>query len=702
MKVSYRRLAAVVLLLFSLLSWSYSALAATGPALTVDASPVTHHAISPFIYGMNFADESLAKELKLPVRRWGGNATTRYNWQNDLANHASDFYFENIVEGDSGTLPNGSTADLFVDQDRRTGTKSLITVPLIGWTTNGIEKACGFGVKKYGAQQDTDIYAPDCGNGIRPDGSLITGNDPLDTSIAIGPSFVTGWINHLISRYGTAANGGVMFYSLDNEPDLWHETHRDVHPNGATYDELRNQAYSIGAAIKAADPTALTLGPDGFSYLSLKITGSDLQTCDQVGDNCWSNPPDQAAHGGTPFGAWYLQQMAAYQAVHGVRILDYFDNHLYPQANGVGSDQTDAATNALRLRSTRQFWDPTYVDESWINEPIYYIPRVKALIAANYPDTKIAITEYNWGAVGDINGALAQADILGIFGREGLDLATMWDPPTPVQAAAYAFRMYRNYDGAGSMFGDTGISASSADQGQLAVYGALRTSDGALTLIVINKTGNDLTSNLSLTGFSGANTAQVYNYSAANLNAIVKKPDLAVGVGGFSTTYPANSITLIVLAQNGAATNTPTVTASATNTSTPTDTSTATLTSTPTDTAQVSATPTQTPSSTSTNTPTSTFTFTPTFTSTPRPSDTPVPTATPVPSITPVVITPETLRNQLTLCGATDKGILNSLMVKIDHGQWGAFINEVQAQYGKKIDPACADQLISIAKSLGG
>ena len=27
----------------------------------------------------------------------------------------------------------------------------------------------------------------------------------------------------------------------------------------------------------------------------------------------------------------------------------------------------DPATNALRLRSTRALWDPSYVDESWIN-----------------------------------------------------------------------------------------------------------------------------------------------------------------------------------------------------------------------------------------------------------------------------------------------------------------------------------------------
>ena len=54
---------------------------------------------------------------------------------------------------------------------------------------------------------------------------------------------------------------------------------------------------------------------------------------------------------------------------------------------------------------------------------------MKSWIAANYPGTKTAITEYNWGAQEHISGAVAQADILGIFGREGLDVGTVWGPP---------------------------------------------------------------------------------------------------------------------------------------------------------------------------------------------------------------------------------------------------------------------------------
>ncbi|MFN2270810.1 MAG: hypothetical protein ACK2US_08245, partial [Anaerolineae bacterium] len=145
------------------------------------------------------------------------------------------------------------------------------------------------------------------------------------------------------------------------------------------------------------------------------------------------------------------------------------------------------------------------------------------------------------------NGALAQADVLGIFGREGLDLATLWDPPEINEPGTFAFRMYRNYDGLGHAFGETSVRAASADQGQLAIYAALRGGDGALTLMVINKTGQPLTSSVALAGFEPAPQAQVYRYSAANLGAIVHEPSQTILETGFTTTFPANSVTLFVV-----------------------------------------------------------------------------------------------------------------------------------------------------------
>ena len=575
---------------------------AAGPALQVDAGS-GRHPISDLIYGMNFADEALATALRLPVRRWGGNATTRYNWRTDTSNRASDWYFENIPNDNPNpaALPDGSSSDRFVEENLRAGAETLLTVPLIGWTPRGRAYGCGFSVVRYGAQQSTDPWQPDCGNGVRANGTEITGNDPNDVSDPIGPAFVQDWMTHLIGRYGTAAAGGVRFYNLDNEPMLWADTHRDVHPAPPSYDELRDRTFAYAAAIKATDATAETLGPAEWGWSGYFWSALDAAP----GGAWWNNPLDRLAHGNLPLTAWYLQQLAAYHQQHGVRLLDYLDLHYYPQAGGVSlSGAGSASTQALRLRSTRSLWDPTYVDESWIGEAVRLIPRMRDWVAQYYPGTKLAIGEYNWGALDHINGALAQADALGIFGREGLDLATLWDPPTATQPGAFAFRMYRNYDGTGAGFGEVGVAATSTDQATVSLYAAQRLADGVLTIIAINKTAQPQTSTLTLAGFTAAGAARVYRYAATNLTAIDRLTDVAVIAGGTSLTWAPQSITLLVVPAAAGATPTPTpsatpapptasrtATASATRSATATATRTATATASATRTATASPTP---------------------------------------------------------------------------------------------------------------
>ncbi len=520
------------------------------PDLWIDASQVQGN-ISPYIYGINFADENLAGDLQLPVNRWGGNATTRFNWQNDTSNRASDWFFENIPNANPspGDLPDGSAADHFVEQNLRTGTATLLTLPMIGWTPAGRAVSCGFSVSKYGSQMATDPWQPDCGNGVHPDGvTPITGNDPLDTSMPITETFVQNWISHLTEKYGFSTGGGVPFYNLDNEPMLWNETHRDVHPGPAGYEEVRDLTIQYAAAIKASDPGAQLLGPTVWGWTAYFYSALDWD----AGGSWWTNPVDRDAHGGEAFLPWYLQQLAAYEAAEGVRLLDYLDVHYYPQAPGVAlSAAGDPATQALRLRSTRSLWDPAYVDESWIGgsgePPVELIPRMQRWIEDYYPGTKLAITEYNWGALDHINGALAQADILGIFGREGVDLATLWAPPASGEPGAFAFRIYRNYDDQGNKFGEVSLVANSADQEQLAIYAAERIQDRALTVVVINKTSVPLTSEVNLSGFVPAPGAQVYRYSAGNLDEIESLAPQAIGPGGFTAEFPAASITLFVI-----------------------------------------------------------------------------------------------------------------------------------------------------------
>ena len=59
-----------------------------------------------------------------------------------------------------------------------------------------------------------------------------------------------------------------------------------------------------------------------------------------------------------------------------------------------------------------------------------------------------------------MNGATTQADIYGIFGREGLDMANRWTTPATNSPTYLAMKMYRNYDGADHTFGQTNVRAT--------------------------------------------------------------------------------------------------------------------------------------------------------------------------------------------------------------------------------------------------
>jgi uncharacterized protein (TIGR03382 family) len=530
-------LAAPLLLALSLLSQVDA-----GPPLSVDVA-ANRHAISPDIYGMNSysvtsADGAFHTEVRVPVTRMGGDGATRYNWKVDSSNSGFDWYFM-AGSGTAAPTPNGSANTVIALANASLG-RTLLTIPIVPYIDSVSTWDCSYPSSQFPNQQSFNPYVSlsngdKCGNGVLTDGGSpipLSQEQILRIHTPNSPAFATEWVQYLVAHYGTAADGGVRFYDLDNEPSGWSNTHRDILPVTVPYagdGGITERGIQFAAAVKAVDPTALILGPVDFGYPVYSYAGG------------------------------YLDAMAQAEATSGTRLLDYLDEHYYPSSS-LGSlanttDPGDAALQAQRLRSTRSLWDPTYSDESWIgqyNPPIQLIPYFKQLISAHYPGTKLALTEYNWGGTQSINGALAEADVLGIFGREGLDLATLWGPPASTDAVAYAFRIYRNYDGQGSAYGETWVSSTSGDstnsgQSQLAIYGAQRASDGALTLVVVNKTGGDLSSSVALSGFTPTGTAQVWRYSAANLSAVVHESDVAFSGTSLSTTFPASSITLLVV-----------------------------------------------------------------------------------------------------------------------------------------------------------
>jgi hypothetical protein len=511
----------------------------------VDAAS-NRRTINPLIYGVAFAANSnQLLDLNVPLHRSGGNAETRYNWSNNVTSIASDYYFECLP-----SFPNipGGEADNFVRLSKGGNAQPMLTVPIIGWVGKlgpGRTRLASFSVTKYGAQTSVDPYWTDAGNGISSATGLnITNNDPTDANMIVGTNFQAGWVRHLTNTWGAANAGGLRYYLMDNEWSLWNSTHRDVHPVGATMDEVLGKFSDYATMVKGIDTSALVAGPEEWGWPGYLYSGYDQSVASTYNYNP-ANYPDRVAHGGQDFSPWFLAQLKTRSLAAGKRLIDVFTHHIYPQqANVALSGDASPSTVLARNRSTRVLWDTNYVDESWINSIIALIPRMKNWVATNYPGTLIGITEYNWGADDYMSGATAQADVLGIFGREGLDLATRWTCPNSNTPAYNAIKMFRNYDGNKSVFGDTSVSASVPNPDMLATFAAVRASDGALTVMVINKDSNFTPVALNLTNFAAAGTAQVWQLATNKISSLGSQPFTN---NLLARTLPPQSVNLLVL-----------------------------------------------------------------------------------------------------------------------------------------------------------
>jgi hypothetical protein len=477
--------------------------------------------ISPFIYGVAAADEATLRTLGATIDRWGGNASTQYNWANGHAwNAARDWEFRN---GNYGN-PQGSVADSFVAAALAAGAVPLITIPSIGYVAKNDDNGT----------QSVRV-PPQGGPSLAPGSSAIAGYDPAaNRKVTSVPSLATKpgpltltppanspvvyqneWVHELEQRFG-AAPKGVGYFAIDNEPDLWSETHTDVHPVRMSYADMLSNYEQYALAVKAQDPGALLLGPDVSGW-----TGYFYSDLDRGNDN-FATHADRAAHGDQPFLPWWLGQVAQADRARGARSLDLLDVHYYPQAQGVYSDAADPATQALRIRSVRSLYDPNYTDESWIATPVELIPRLKQWIAQEYPGTGVAISEYNWGGDKDASGAVALAEALGIYGREGVALATYWTYPPPASPAGAAFRLYRNFDGNGATFGDISLPVKSSQAGVVA-FAARHSTSHEVDVVLVNETADQTaTVNLNL-GLDGTGVTTQFQVAPGS-STIAKSP----------------------------------------------------------------------------------------------------------------------------------------------------------------------------------
>jgi hypothetical protein len=534
--------------------------AAKAVTITIDAL-ANRHAISPYVYGFAYPNsaaditDSGATEV-----RWGGDATSTYNWQLETYSAANDWYYEDFAASGFNNGSDGSSTQ-FITDVKNAGAAPLMTMVMLPWVAQSPETSVtqggtdnyhwSYSVATFGAQCSVDPYNTDAGDGLKTDCSTpVTTNAAttayyplLDDSSQTCPGATCVYRNTWAAALATAFGSAPHFYDMDNEIEIWGSTHRDVHPQPSGYDELRDTFIAESRALKGWDPAAIRFGPI---------------TC------CWwfywngANGNDKSAHAGIDFDPWWLNEVYWQDQIAGTRSLDVFDLHAYPDTPDTSS-WTLAKKRALALRIFRDYWDPTYVSESpdinqeWTtfiqpNKTIpFRIPRMRAIANMIYPGTPMSFTEWNAAIAGesDFSTALGDADAYGILGRERMYLASRWTAPVNTNPNYQALKLYRNYDGQHHTFAATSVSdTNNASANLFSSYAAVDPTGKTMTVMVLNKApGTTYNVQFAVNGFT---PSQVTAYTLAR-----KKPTTIVASATkawpSSMTFAPYSATLLVV-----------------------------------------------------------------------------------------------------------------------------------------------------------
>lgn len=513
--------------------------------------------ISRFIYGVNCGPTEEGEELTncfprgATINRLGGNRWSAYDWTTNYSNAGSDWGYSNDDLLSQSRAPGEAVrARAVLAFAREAGL--IVTVPMLGHVagdgSGGMDVWDSTRAKRLETRFKVSKPIKGAPFTLTPDGAVRT-------------VYQDEFVNWVATTFPGSRTDSLrpIFFGLDNEPDAWGETHEEIRSRVAdkdsrllTYDEFLATTIAFARAVKSVVPDAKVFGPGLATWAGYATLGR------------WPSP--DPAYGSKFFLELYLDRLRDAARTDGKRLVDVLDLHWYPESKtsdgritNDGAPQSRAMIEA-RIQAPRSLWDKSFDEKTWVSEnahgPIRLIPRLRDMIAAHYPGTQIAFTEYYFGRLGDITGGIAQADVLGIFGREGVFAANLW-PQVDVSAAPYggrytdamaygvaAFAMYRNYDGRGGRFGDVGLSASSSDYARSSVYGS-RDALGRTVLVVINKTAAPLPARIELRRGQQPKSLRAYTLTSASPQPL-RQTDQTVGDGIVTYTMPAMSVSTLL------------------------------------------------------------------------------------------------------------------------------------------------------------
>lgn len=521
--------------------------------ITVDAN-AGRKTISPYIYGKNnnVSDNSSsptsASEWKFLrdvglrfSRENGGNNCSRYNWRKKITCHPdwynnvyqTDWDFQAKKLGDSLPDAQGMWGFQLIGKAASNTSNNFND-----WAYNGssywsgvLQNLAGGGVPNgAGGSVATTAGNP----------NLYTQNWPADSTVKI----LDNWFG--VGGLGLN-NTKIQYWSMDNEADIWSDTHDDVMPTQPTAEAFMQLYFSVAKKARAKFPNIKLTGP---------VPASEWQWY------AWNNAKVLALNGQSyTWLEFFIKRISEEQTASGIRLLDVIDIHSYPnesnsaevvQLHRIYFDTTYSYPGANGVKTTAASgWDNTITQEfvfercnRWLNQ--YMGPN---------HGVSFAVSEYGFTHVNPNVSSVSYASMLGTFADNGVALFSPWYWNIGMWETMHLFSKYAK---------TTRVKSVSNQELNVSAYSSVNTTNDSMTVILVNRHLTSMkTVSMTLSNFTIPNGS----YITKQLNALpstetfisrtsnaLASNSVVVSANTFTINLPALSTTAILLKGTGVTT----------------------------------------------------------------------------------------------------------------------------------------------------
>ncbi len=507
--------------------------------VTINASQ-NKKAVSPYIYGSNLAFDKPAqfyKDAGLRMARMNqGNNATKYNWRKKITSHPD--WYNNVYANDWDAKSKKVTSE-------HPGMQVMWAFQLLGRVASS--NAYNFNDWDYNRAQwwhgvNQNLAGGGVPNEDEPGGKALQGGDaelytqewPADSTVAI--------LSHWFGDSGIGLNmNQFLYWSMDNEPDIWNGTHDDLMSDGLLpASEFMDRFIEVAKKARALFPEIKICGPVTTSEWQWFIWGKESIRIDGKYYSWFE---------------YFIKRCADEEKASGVRVLDVFDIHHYPYA----------PSNSDALQNHRIFYDKTYVypgangiktiNGGWDNSQNkeYIFTRIEDWLNEHYGEghgIPLAVSEWSPGPDDPNLASVIYASHLGTFANNGVEFFTPWTWFTGMWESLHLFSRYaREYSVASNSSLDNTVSA----------YTTVNEAADSMTVIIVNRDMNsphNVTVNLNDFAVADGDfkTLQLSllpateTFKSHTMNAL-KENIVSVSSNLFTLSVPALSTTAVLLQQ---------------------------------------------------------------------------------------------------------------------------------------------------------